>query len=163
MFIQGSEKSQEIVELVGNRFEYKKLTYVLDDDMTIPVSFEVEEKFPKISEEEYLLKGLNDEAVASHRREFGENSHKVELPDFFEFLLDKFTSPFYILQFIFCIAFIIGGEVLFGGGLIALVLVTTIINYVLLRKSYSKIQEMAERKMSVQVIRNGKTVTINND
>ena len=50
-----------------------------------------------------------------------------------------------------------------GVGLLALVLATTIINYVLLRKSYRKIQEMAERKMSVQVIRNGKTVTINND
>ena len=78
-------------------------------------------------------------------------------------MLDKFTSPFYILQFIFCMAFIIGGEVLSGVGLLALVLATTIINYVLLRKSYRKIQEMAERKMSVQVIRNGKTVTINND
>ena len=55
------------------------------------------------------------------------------------------TSPFYILQYVFCIAFILANFVIFGVGLLALVIITTILNYILLYRSYQKIQDMAER------------------
>ena len=71
-------------------------------------------------------------------------------------MFDKLTSPFIILQYIFCISFILSNYVLFGASLIAFAIITTIINYILLYKSYRKIQDMAERKIDVQVVRNGR-------
>ena len=55
-------------------------------------------------------------------------------------MFDKLTNPFMILQYIFCVAFIVGNYVLFGVTLIAFAFITTIINYILLYRSYRKIQ-----------------------
>ena len=42
LFVNGSDGSEEIVELVGNKFEYKRLRYLLDGDyLTIPVAFDL--------------------------------------------------------------------------------------------------------------------------
>ena len=78
-------------------------------------------------------------------------------------MLDKMTSPFYILQYVFCISFIVTTFVVFGVALLILVIITTIVNYILLYKSYRKIKDMAEREMNVQVVREGKTMTINSN
>ena len=45
LFVNGSDGSEEIVELVGNKFEYKRLRYLLDGDLTIPVVFNLTEGF----------------------------------------------------------------------------------------------------------------------
>ena len=74
---------------------------------------------------------------------FGKNEHEVEIPGFFSFMGDKLIGPFYILQYIFCVSFILTDYVLFGVALLVLILLVTIINYILLYKSYQSIKEMA--------------------
>ena len=78
------------------------------------------------------------------------------MPNFLEFMFDKLTSPFAILQYIFCVVYILAKYVTFSATLLSFVFFTTLINYVLLYFSYRKIRDMAERKMNVEVIRNGK-------
>ena len=109
----------------------------------MPISYGLEENFQKISSEEHQKKGLRDEGVAESQRLFGLNRHEVTIPGFFQYMLDRMTSPFYILQYIFCISYILGGYSLFGYALLFFMILTTIINYLLLYQSYKKIKDMA--------------------
>ena len=84
------------------------------------------------------------------------------IPGFLDYLLDRMTSPFYILQYIFCCAYIRRRYALFGFTLLFFMMLTTIINYVLLYRSYKKIKDMAERLVEVEVIRGGQRVKIMN-
>ena len=75
-------------------------------------------------------------------------------------MFDQMTSVFYVLEYIFCLAYILSNYVGFGATLPPLLLRTTIINYILLYQSYRKIKDMAEKEMTVEVIREGQRKTI---
>ena len=128
----------------------------------MPISYDLEANFEKINSEEHLKKGLANEEVKESERMFGLNKHEVEIPGFFEYMLDRMTSPFYILQYIFCISFILGGYLTFGVLLLFFMIFTTVINYLLLSRSYQKIKDMAEKLVEVEVIRGGERVKIMN-
>lgn len=67
---------------------------------------------------------------------------------------------FFILQYITCAIYVLEGFIFFGVALIGTSLISTIINYFLLRSSYLKIKELAEHSANVQVVREGKLVEI---
>jgi hypothetical protein len=94
-----------------------------------------------------LKNGLTKSEVPKIFSDYGPNEHRVDAPNYFEYMLDKMTTPFFILQYIFCISYILTGFAVFGIALISLSIITTSINYVLLYFSYLKIAEMAEKNL----------------
>ena len=85
-----------------------KLEYRLGEDgEAMPISYALEENFNTVSGEGHLKKGLADGEVGDSQLLFGPNKHEVEIPGFFQYMLDRMTSPFYILQYIFCIIYIL--------------------------------------------------------
>lgn len=66
------------------------------------------------------------------------------------------TTPFFVIQDIFSIIYIITGFLAFGVALLALTIITTSVNYVFLYFSYLKIRKMAEKNIEMKVIREGK-------
>lgn len=75
-------------------------------------------------------------------------------------MLDILTTPFFLLQYVFCFIFILEGYTPFAIALLFFSFVAATINYILLYISYDKIKEMAERKIIVSVLRNGQLVNI---
>ena len=92
---------------------------------------------------------------------FGKNEHKVKIPSFFTYLLDVLTTPFFLLQYLFCFVYFIQGYAPFSAALLFFSVVTTTINYIMLYVSYSRIKAMAERQVKVKVIRDKKVQEIN--
>lgn len=82
------------------------------------------------------------------RRElfYGKNEHLVEVPNYFEYLFDTMTQPFFIFQYLVSIVYILENVAIFGVLMIVFGFVTTSINYVLLYRSYQKIKETAEKQ-----------------
>ena len=81
------------------------------------------------------------------RRElfYGKNEHLVEVPNYFEYLFDTMTQPFFIFQYLVSIVYILENVAIFGVLMIVFGFITTSINYVLLYRSYQKIKETAEK------------------
>ena len=100
--------------------------------------------------------------VNAHRREYGENVHPVEIPNYFSYLWETLLKPFFLLQYLVCAAFIIQRLITFAVISIFFSIFTTTINYVLSYISYKKIKEMAEKTVMVKVLRNRKMVEIPN-
>jgi magnesium-transporting ATPase (P-type) len=66
------------------------------------------------------------------------------------------TTPFFVIQDIFSIIYIITGFLAFGVALLTLTIITTSVNYVFLYFSYLKIRKMAEKNIEIKVIRENK-------
>ena len=101
--------------------------------------------------------------VERKRNEFGYNEHFVDIPSFVSYMFNQMTNPFYIIQYVFCGAYFYTDYKDFGIILLIFITITTIINYVLLYRSYRKIKDIAEREINVEVIRGRKIVTINSN
>jgi hypothetical protein len=82
------------------------------------------------------------------RREllYGKNEHLVEVPNYFEYLFDTMTQPFFIFQYLVSIVYILENVAIFGVLMIVFGFITTSINYVLLYRSYQQIKETAEKQ-----------------
>jgi magnesium-transporting ATPase (P-type) len=86
----------------------------------------------------------------------------VEVPNYFQYLLDVMTQPFFIFQYISSIIYVLENVGLFGAMMVLFGFLTTSINYVLLYKSYQKIKETAEKQYDVAVKRDGRMQVIKN-
>lgn len=84
------------------------------------------------------------------------------MPNYFAYLLDVLTEPYFLLQYFFCFAFFLQGYAPFSITLLAFTLITVTINYILLFFSFKKIKEIAEKTYEVKVIRNSEIVTVLN-
>ena len=78
--------------------------------------------------------------IDAHRLSFGRNEHPVKIDSYPSYLFDILTKPFFILQYIVCIAFIVERLQLFAILTLALSFVTTTINYVIAYISFLKIK-----------------------
>lgn len=63
-------------------------------------------------------------------------------------------KPFFLLQYLVCIAFFIETLVTFAVMNLGFSVFTTSINYILTYLSYRKIKDMAEKIINVRVLRN---------
>ena len=72
------------------------------------------------------------------------------------------TQPFFIFQYFVSVVHILESLVLIGVLMVYFSWFTTTISYFLLRRSYNKIKETAEKEFPVRVLRNGTFYNINN-
>ena len=91
------------------------------------------------------------------------NEHLVETPWYPEYLFDVLTKPFFLLQYIICVIWILLDIWIFSVIMLIFSFITTSVNYLLLYLSFKKIKEMAEKVFKVQVIRNGNKVEIDSN
>lgn len=75
-------------------------------------------------------------------------------------MIDILLKPFFLLQYLVCIAFFIQNLFTFAILNIGFSIVTTSINYVLTYLSYKKIKDMAEKTIIVRALRNGEFTEI---
>ena len=75
-------------------------------------------------------------------------------------MLDVLTTPFFLLQYIFCIIFILENFIPFAVALLTFSFIGITINYIMLYISFDKIKMMAERKIIITVLRNGQKMKI---
>ena len=98
--------------------------------------------------------GLDSKSVEERRNKFGMNIHPVDIPNYVVYMVDVLLEPFFLLQYIVCIAYFAEGYFLFGILNIAFSIITTTINYIMTYISFKKIKDMAEKKINVRVLRN---------
>ena len=67
------------------------------------------------------------------------------MPNYFEYLFDVMTKPFFILQYVSSVIWILESLTIFGVVLLAFSALTTTINYILLYFSYQKIKQKVEK------------------
>lgn len=94
---------------------------------------------------------------------YGPCEHRVEIPTLLEYLFAEMTGPMFMLQYFICIIYIAELFYFFAAAVIGTSVITTIINYFLLRSSLKKIKEIAERITQVRVIRAGCEEVIDSD
>ena len=75
---------------------------------------------------------------------------------------ETLLKPFFLLQYLVCIAFIIQGLAIFAILNLFFSVLTTTINYVYSYLSYKKIKDMAEKEVTVRVLRDRKMIEILN-
>lgn len=107
-----------------------------------------------------MKKGLDDKTIEAYRKEFGENQHPVEIPNYFSYMFEVLLKPFFLLQYIVCIALFV--QKLFTFAILNLVfsVITTSINYIMVYFSYKKIKDMAEKVVKVRVLRNSQFIEV---
>jgi hypothetical protein len=160
IMIKNNEGNEEIVKIDDIdepiKFTYKKLKYMLHDNQPIPMGFYYEDEFEQIFEGEYRKIGLQESEVAKNKERYGTNEHKVSVPSFPEYLLDVLTTPFFLLQYVFCFVYFLQGYAAFSIALLVFSIVTTTVNYIMMYISYKRIKEIAERHFKVKVLREGR-------
>ena len=91
---------------------------------------------------------------------FGKNEHKVDIPNYFDYLLNTLIGPFYILQYIVCATYFVQKLYTFSISLLVFTFVSTTINYLLLYYSYWKIAKLAEKDIRVRVKKNSTFIEV---
>lgn len=64
----------------------------------------------------------------------------MDIPTLFEYLLSEMTGPLFLLQYFNCIIYVSEGFYFFSAMVIGFSILTTIINYFLLRSSLKNIK-----------------------
>lgn len=141
---------------------FKNLKYRFTNSDLVPVGYQFEENFGSLSSSEYLKKGLPESIRLSNQKIFGRNEHIVEIPNYFEYMFDILTKPFFLFQYAICIIYAFQRLYLYTGIYLGFSFFTTTINYILLYRSYIKIKEMAEKETEVTAIRDGVTMKVKN-
>ena len=75
-------------------------------------------------------------------------------------MIDVLLKPFFLLQYIVCVAFIVEGYVTFAVLNIVFSIITTTVNYIMTYISYKKIKDMAEKVVKVKVLRNSEIIEV---
>lgn len=70
-------------------------------------------------------------------------------------MFDTMTKPFFLFQYLVSFIYILENVAFFAVLMIFFGFVTTTVNYFLLKKSYNKIKETAEKLFLVKVLRDG--------
>lgn len=86
---------------------------------------------------------------------YGKNEHIVDPPQYHEYLYEVMTEPFFFIQYLAAVIYVIEKLQELAILLLGSSVITTSINYILLYISYRKIKEIAERIVSVEVLREG--------
>ena len=139
-------------------FFYRRLKY-FRPEFYCPIGY-------SISKEGHLFNkafekiGLTHEEVDERRVNFGRCEHKVKVPGIGEYLFNELLKGFFIMQYVVCATFILERNYQFTGIMLGFSLITTIINYVLLRLSYKKIQEIADKTHLMEVLREGQKLLV---
>lgn len=76
---------------------------------------------------------------------YGKNEHIVDPPQYHEYLYEVMTEPFFFIQYLAAVIYIIEKLSELAILLLGSSVITTSINYILLYISYRKIKEMAEK------------------
>lgn len=98
--------------------------------------------------------------VDSNRTIYGKNEHIVDPPTYFEYLYEVMTEPFFFIQYLAAVIYVIEKMPELSILLIGASIITTSINYVILYVSYRKIKEIAETSITVSVLRNGEFIDL---
>lgn len=75
----------------------------------------------------------------------------MDIPSYFDYLLNTLIGPFYILQYIVCVTYFFQKLYTFSISLLVFSFVSATINYLLLYYSYWKIAKLAEKDIRVRV------------
>ena len=70
-------------------------------------------------------------------------------------MFDTMTKPFFLFQYLVSFIYILENVAFFAVLMIFFGFVSTTVNYFLLKKSYNKIKETAEKLFLVKVLRDG--------
>lgn len=93
---------------------------------------------------------------------YGRCEHIVDIPSIWSYLSKELLGIFYILQYLNCIIYIVAQHFFSTIGImLGLSLITSLVNYVLLRNNIKKIKELAERVFTVSVHRDGRLQEVN--
>lgn len=90
-----------------------------------------------------MKKGLDEILINYHVKEFGRNEHPVEIPNYLSFMAEMLLKPFFLMQYLVCIALIIERLWIFAVLNIFFSLLTTTINYIYTYISFKKIKDLA--------------------
>jgi cation-transporting ATPase 13A2 len=83
--------------------------------------------------------------VDERRMIYGKNEHIVDPPQYHEYLYEVMTEPFFFIQYLAAVIYIIQKLSELAMLLLGSSVITTSINYIMLYISYRKIKEMAEK------------------
>ena len=160
IFIHANGKRQEeIVQLERSGadifFYYKKLKYEYFEGKCYPVGLDFEPYLRQHLTEQHLKLGLAGEAVERRAALFGRNEHIVDPPGYLEYLYEVMTEPFFFVQYMAAVIYIIEKMPELSVLLIGASVLTTSTNYVILYISYRKIKDIAEVVVTVSVLRDG--------
>lgn len=78
-------------------------------------------------------------------------------------MFEVLLKPFFLLQYIVCVALIVETLITFAVIVLAFSLVTTTINYILTYRSIKKIKDMAEKMVRVRVLRNSNFIEVDSN
>jgi hypothetical protein len=140
VLIVGNDRSVEIVEHNAPSFIYRKVSYESRAAQPYPVACTASDLDYFSQQLEYKETGLANETVQSRQDRFGLCEHTVDIPSLPSYVADEMLGIFFILQYITCAIYVLEGFIFFGVALIGTSLISTIINYFLLRSSYLKIK-----------------------
>jgi magnesium-transporting ATPase (P-type) len=160
ILIIGNDRSMEIVDHKIPYFFYRKVKYFSKSAHPYPVAYCVGDTEYFHAMDEYREMGLSSDQVLSRQQTYGLCEHTVDIPSLLGYLADEMMGIFFILQYITCVIYLLEGFIFFGVALIGTSMLSTIINYFLLRSGYLKIKELAEHKTMVQVIRDKKLIEL---
>lgn len=146
VLITGNDGTTDIEDTFvedGKRvFFYRKMKYCKGTCKFHPVGYSAS-RGGHLFSQGFYSRGLTTSEVEKQRAEFGRCEHKVEVPGYFEFMGNELIKPFFLLQYVVCISFILEKNYQFAAIMLVLSFVTTSVNYILLRLSFKKIKEIA--------------------
>lgn len=87
-----------------------------------------------------MQSGLSPEEVNRLRSIFGRNEHTVDPPTYFEYVYEVMTEPFFFIQYLAAVIYVIEKMPPLAALLIGASIITTSINYIILYVSYRKIK-----------------------
>ncbi|CAK86721.1 unnamed protein product (macronuclear) [Paramecium tetraurelia] len=144
-----SAKSQEMerrsISNSGNttRMKVRFLKYELLEDKFKPLEFE-----PKNAN------SLTTKEVQAGQQDYGSALMKIPMIGFLEFTLEELSTPFYTLQYICVVIWLVQGFFYFAIVMMSCSLISTFIKFYLLRQSLKRLQSLAAIHQQVMVIRN---------
>lgn len=117
--------------------------------MHVPVAINYEQELVQRLGTRFLRAGLSSQEASVRKDIYGPNEHIVEAPQYFEYLYEVMTEPFFFIQYLAGVIYIIQKITGMAFLLLGASFITTSINYILLYVSYRKIKEMAEVVLEV--------------
>ncbi len=139
-------------------FFFKVLKYQYNEEMgyfeTLDFS-EINTSFSNILS--IYSNGIDEETYQYHQAKYGENLKLVPIPTLFEFLYEEMTTPFFILQYLSALIWVLENSYVYSIVLLTISFLLTIVSYVFVRSSQNKIKELADYDIKVKVFRQGNT------
>ncbi|CAD8169111.1 unnamed protein product [Paramecium pentaurelia] len=130
-------------------FKFRFLKYELQEDKFKPLEFE-----PKNANQ------LNTKEVQIRQLDYGQALMKIPMIGFLEFTLEELSTPFYTLQYLCVVIWLVQGFFYFAIVMMSCSLISTFIKFYLLRQSLKRLQSLAAIHQQVIVIRDDQLIKI---